>query len=52
MKYRDTRYIGGRDTSQDSQALSRRPVPCLLDEANDKFAHFNGLVCLESDDLL
>lgn len=28
------------------------PLPCLLDEADDKFAHFNGLVCLESDDLL
>lgn len=30
----------------------RGPIPCLLDEANDKLAHFNGLVCLESDDLL
>lgn len=28
------------------------PVPSLLDEADDKFAHFDGLVCLESDDLL
>lgn len=30
----------------------RHPVPCLLDEANDKFAHFDRLVRLESDDLL
>lgn len=28
------------------------PIPCLLDEADDKFSHFNRLVCLESDDLL
>ena len=30
----------------------QHPVPSLLDEADDKFAHFDGLVCLESDDLL
>lgn len=29
-----------------------RPLPCLLDEADDEFAHFNRLIYLESDDLL
>lgn len=29
-----------------------RHVPCLLDEADDKFAHFNRLIYLEGDDLL
>jgi hypothetical protein len=29
-----------------------QPIPCLLDEADDKLSHFDGLVCLESDDLL
>lgn len=26
--------------------------PCLLDEADHKLFHFDGLVCLESDHLL
>lgn len=30
----------------------RRPIPCFLDEADDKFAYFNRFVHLESDDLL
>lgn len=30
----------------------RHPIPCLLDEADDKFAYFNRFVYLESDDLL
>ena len=41
------------DSSRDAPTgVLQRPVPSLLDEANDKFAHFDGLVCLESDDLL
>lgn len=39
-------------TEGDSGGPLHHPVPCLLDEADDKFAHFDRLVYLESDDLL
>lgn len=46
---------GAREANSCRGAPTRalqRPVPSLLDEADDKLAHFDGLVCLESDDLL
>ena len=34
------------------QRSLHHPVPCLLDEADDEFAHFDRLIHLEGDDLL